>query len=103
MHPLRQIMVVLPISIPFRSFVKRIGGAPLLQLLANPQSPFGGMKPAVLLLEAADPTGSVVVVPMPSKHAMHLIDELQCQILEFLAPGLLIEAKKVTNCESISP
>jgi len=33
----------------------------------------------------------------------NIIDELQCQILEFLAPGLLIKAEKVADRESISP
>jgi hypothetical protein len=36
------------------------------------------MSSAPLFIEAADPTGSVVVVPMASKHTVHLIDELQC-------------------------
>jgi helix-turn-helix protein len=61
------------------------------------------MKPAVFLIEAADPTGSVVVVAMPSEHAVHLIDELQGQVFEFLAFRLLIKAKKVTDRESVSP
>jgi hypothetical protein len=103
MHPLRQIMIVLAVPIPFQSFAKRIAGPPFLQLLAYPQPSFGGMKPAVFLIEAADPTGSVVVVAMPSEHAVHLIDELQGQVFEFLAFRLLIKAKKVTDRESVSP
>jgi hypothetical protein len=96
-------MIVLAIPIPFQTFIKRIADPPFLQLLAYPQPSFGGMQSAVLLIEATDPTGSVVIAAVPSKHAMHLIDELQYQILEFLAPGLLIEAKKVTDRESIGP
>jgi hypothetical protein len=61
------------------------------------------MESAFLLIKAADPTGSVIIVPMPSKHPMHLTDELQCQILKFLATGLLIDAKKVRDRKSIGP
>jgi hypothetical protein len=61
------------------------------------------MQSAALFIEATDPTGPVIVVPVPPKHAVHLIDKLQCQILEFLAPSLLMEAEKVTDCESVGP
>jgi hypothetical protein len=63
----------------------------------------GGVLPALLLIKATDSTGPRVVAPMPSEHAVHLIDELQSQILEFFAPGLLIKAKKVADRESIGP
>jgi hypothetical protein len=61
------------------------------------------MQSAVLLIEAADPTGSMIIAPVPSEHVMHLVNELQGQIFEFLFPGLLIEAEKVTDCEGIGP
>ena len=35
------------------------------------------MQSAVLLFKAANPTGAKVVVPVPSEHAVHLIDKLQ--------------------------
>jgi helix-turn-helix protein len=61
------------------------------------------MKPAVLLIKAADPASSMVIVPVPSEDTVHLIDELQGQVFEFLAFRLLIKAKKVTDRESVSP
>jgi hypothetical protein len=61
------------------------------------------MQASVPLIKAADPTGSGVVMTVPSEHAMHLIDELQCQLLEFFAPGLLIETEKVADRESVGP
>jgi hypothetical protein len=61
------------------------------------------MQLGVLLIKATDPTGSGVVVPVTSQHAVYLIDEPQCQILEFLAPCLLIKAEKVADRESVGP
>jgi len=48
------------------------------------------MLPALFLIEAADPAGPRVVFAVAAEYVVDLINELQCQILEFLVPGLLI-------------
>ena len=96
-------MVVLPVPIPFQTFVEGLAGPPFLQLLAYPQPAYRGMQTALLLIKAADPPGSGIVVPVPSERPVHLIDELQSQILEFVVPRLLVKAQKVTDREGVGP
>jgi hypothetical protein len=38
-----------------------------------------------------------------AEDVVDLINELQCQILEFLGPGLLIKAEKVADCKCVGP
>jgi hypothetical protein len=103
MHPFREIMIVLPIPVPFQIFVKRDGGPTLLQLFAYPQSPSGRVLPSLFLIEAADPAGPRVVSAVAAEDVVDLIDELQCQILEFLVPSLLIKAEKVADRKRVRP
>jgi hypothetical protein len=61
------------------------------------------MLPPLFLVKAADPPGPGVVVPVPPEHAVHLIDELQCQSHEFFAPCFPIKTEKIAHRESIGP
>jgi hypothetical protein len=61
------------------------------------------MQPPALFIKTANPAGSGVVGPVPSEHAVHLIDELQHQTLEIVSSGLLIKPEKVADRKSVGP
>jgi hypothetical protein len=63
----------------------------------------GGVLAALLFIETADPAGPWVIFAVAAECVVNLINELQCQILEFLAPDLLIKAEKVADREGIGP
>jgi hypothetical protein len=96
-------MIVLAVPVPFEIFVKRLTGSTFLQLLAYPQAPSGRMFLSLFLIEAADPAGPRVVSAVAAECVVDLVNELQCQILEFLAPGRLIEAEKVADRICVRP
>jgi hypothetical protein len=96
-------MIVLPIPVPFQTFVKRNGGSTFLQLFAYPQSPSGRVLPSLFLIEAADPAGPRVVCSVAAEDVVDLVHELQCQIFEFVVPGLLIKAEKIADRKCVRP
>ncbi len=87
-HPLGQVMVVLPVPIPLQALVKGFAELAFIQLLTDPQAPHGRVQPAFLLIEAADPSTSRVIIAVPTENAMHLIHQLQCEISVPFFPGL---------------
>src|SRR4030042_4984164 len=103
MHPFRQVMIILPILVPLQAFVKGITKSPFVQFLTDPQSSLDGVLPSLLFIEAAYPASPWVVFAVAAECLVNLIHEPQCQMLEFLAPGLLIKAEKVADRESIGP
>ncbi|VVB70228.1 Uncharacterised protein [uncultured archaeon] len=49
-HPLRQVMVVLSILVPFQALIRRLIGFAFVQLLSNPKAPHSRMLLSLLLI-----------------------------------------------------
>jgi hypothetical protein len=58
---------------------------------------------ALLLIEAANPAGSWIVITVLTKDVMNLIDESQCETSVFFITRLAIKIQKVANGKSIGP
>jgi hypothetical protein len=80
MHPLGQVVEVLPVSLPFQGGVIELVGGSLIQCFADPQTASGGVPLAPLLLQPADPTATGVVLPVFPQHTMDLIDQAQREV-----------------------
>jgi hypothetical protein len=96
-------MKVLAVPVPFEAFVEGLGGFALLTLFAYPQSACGWMESGFLSIKAADPAGSLVILPVSSERRMYLPDELQRQILEPPVTRFPVKTQKVADCEGIGP
>src|SRR5690606_17473949 len=66
-HPLRQVVEVLPVAIPLGALVVRRAGRPLGKPLADAQPARGRVTLALLLGEAADPARAPVVRAVASE------------------------------------
>jgi hypothetical protein len=58
---------------------------------------------ALPLIEAADPTGSRVVFPVPAEYVMNLVDQAQCEMLVFFVARLTIKLQEVADGKSVGP
>jgi hypothetical protein len=96
-------VIILPVTIPFKLLIKGIIGAPFVQFFANPQSSHGGVQFPFLLIEAADSALSPIVVTMPSKNLMDLIDKQECKFFVFFIIRLPIQPQEIANRKSIGP
>ena len=76
-HPLGQVMVVLPVLVPLQTLIGRLVGPAFVQLLSDAQTPHGRMALPLLLIKAADPAVSGVVITVPAQGVMHLAYESQ--------------------------
>jgi hypothetical protein len=61
------------------------------------------MQAAFLFTESAYPAGSWVIVTMTSEHEMHLMDEVQCEILVLFIACLKMKSQKVADGKSVRP
>ena len=66
MHPFGQIVVILPVSVPFQILVKRLVRSAFIQRLADTQAPAGGMLFSFFSTQTADPAGPGVILPVPA-------------------------------------
>jgi len=102
-HPFGEVVIILPVTIPFKLLIKGIIGAPVVHFLANPQSPHSGVQFPFLLIEAADPALSPVVVTVPSKNVMDPIDKQECKFFVLFIIRLPIQPQEIANRKSIGP
>jgi hypothetical protein len=103
MHPLRQVMVVLPVTVPFPLLVIWLGNLSLGEGFSNPQPSSCWMQLTFLPGKAADPPGPGVIATVPAKGMMHLIYKPQGQ---FPVAGVVSLPEKfeiVANSERIRP
>jgi hypothetical protein len=61
------------------------------------------MESGFLFIEAADPAGSPVILPVSSERRMYLADELQRHILEAPVTRFLVKTQKVADREGVGP
>jgi hypothetical protein len=80
MHPLRQVVVVLPVLVPFQALIWRLVGLALVQSLPDPKAPGCRMPLSFQIVEAADPALSRVIIAVPTKGVVHLVNEAQAEI-----------------------
>ena len=74
-HPLREVVVVLAVLVPFQTLIGRLVGLTFVQLFSDPQAPSGRVQLTLLLIQAADPAASWIIVAVPTEGMMHLIDQ----------------------------
>jgi len=103
MHPFGQVMVILPILIPFQTLIRRLIWLALIQLLSNAKTTYCWMLFTLLRIEATDPALSWVVTSVFAEEVMYLINELQGKIQMGFVIGLAVEFKIVADCERIRP
>lgn len=77
MHPLRQVMVVLPVPPPFQPFVERLIGPSFGKRFSDPEGAPGRVRLALLIGKTADPPGPRVVVAVPAEGMVYLVDEAE--------------------------
>jgi hypothetical protein len=68
-------MVILAVLIPFQAIIGRLIGLTFVQLLSDPQSQSGGVQLTFLLIQAAYPAASWVIIAVPAEGMVHLIDQ----------------------------
>ncbi len=102
-HPLRQVVIVLSVPVPFQTLINVFIRSPFCQILAYPQSTARGMKLSLFVIKPAEPTGSAIVGTVFPERAVHLIHKLQRHLLESLFAGFPVKSQKIANCESVSP
>ncbi len=75
MHPFGQVMVVLPVPLPFQPVIKEIVGPAFIQFLTDPEPACGWVPSALRLTEAAYPARTWIIGAVPAKDVVDLIDE----------------------------
>ncbi len=103
MHPLRQVMEILPVAVPFQALVERLVLSAFGKLLSDPQAPFCRVHLTFLSGKAADPAGPRVVVPVTAKDVVHLVNETQSQIPVCLVMRLAEKFEVVAHRKRIRP
>ena len=96
-------MVILTVAFPLEGLVKRLCRASLAQFLADSQASPGGVSPAFLFTETADPAGSRVIRAMAAQRVMNLIDEPQGKLAEFIITCQALEFQKVADRVGVCP
>jgi hypothetical protein len=74
-HPLRQIVEVLPVALPLEALVERLVRRTLRELLADPQAAAGRVKLAFVVGETADPAAAAIVGTVPAEQVVHAIHQ----------------------------
>jgi len=103
MHPLGEVVVVLPVPVPLQTLVKRFFGAALGEGLPDPQSPAGRVQGAFAAAQAADPAGPMVIASVTAEDAMHLIDEVRRESPEALLSRPAKQFQEVADGKRIGP
>jgi hypothetical protein len=103
MHPLRQVVIVLPIAIPFQLFIVGFIGPALVHSLADSQPAARGVCFSLFLTETADPAYPWVVFAVPSEDVVNLIDETQGELFITLVARLLVKGEEIADGERVCP
>jgi hypothetical protein len=96
-------MIVLSVTVPFQTFIEGLLRSPFVQFLADPQSPYRGLRPTFLVVKAADPTRTRGICAVAAECGMHLIDEEQCEMPVVFIACLAIKPKEIAHCEGVGP
>ena len=103
MHPLGQVVVVLPVLIPFQALVGRFVRPPFVQPLADPQAAPRRVQLALGFVQSADPAAAGIIGTVAAKDVMHLVDELQGEITPHPVIGLSEQFQQVAERKGIRP
>jgi len=103
MHPFCQVVVVLPIPVPFEPLIERFARHAFVQFFPNPEAPNGRMQFALLLMQAADPAFPRVVFTVPAEDMVHLVDKAQCKVPVCCIICPVIQFKVVAYRKRIRP
>jgi hypothetical protein len=96
-------MVLLSIPIPLQSFVIVFIGPPLVQLLPDPQPPFGWVESTLPVIKAADPARSRVVFTVAAKYGVDLIHEAQGEMGIGFIVCLLRKPEEIAEGKCVGP
>jgi hypothetical protein len=103
MHPLREVVEILAIPIPFLSVVRMLPGGAFVQSFADTQSAGRWMQAPLHFIEPADPARKRVVVCVPAKGLVNLLDQLQRKIEKRRVPGYFEQRKEIPDCKGVRP
>ena len=103
LHTFREIVEVLPVTIPLEPLVERLVGSALRQRLADAQATTRGVSVSRSAGQPADPTGAVVVGAMATEDVMHMTDQLERQLRKARIPRLAGESQEIADGERIGP
>ena len=73
-HPFGQIVKILTVPIPLQSFINDLIGTALFQRLADPETAQCRVAASRLLIEAADPALTTLIMAKTAKNQMNLFD-----------------------------
>ena len=73
-HPFGEIVKILTVPIPLQPFVERFICTPLFKRFADPQAAGRWMTASSLLVESTNPATSDIVIAIPPKHSVYLVD-----------------------------
>src|SRR5512139_2314465 len=74
MHPFCQVVVVLPVLVPFKPLIERFPRHPFLLLLPDPETPDCRMQFTLLFTKTADPALPLVITSVPAEEMVNLVD-----------------------------
>ena len=102
-HPLRQVVIVLPIPLPLQPSIVWLLGSPLGKRLAYAKTPGGRPLPPLLLAQAAYPARPFIVRAEPPQGEVHLFDEPQSQFKVRFVLAVAVPAKIVAYRVRVGP
>ena len=98
-HPARQIMEVLPVTVPFQTVVEGLAGSAFGKLLADAQAACGRMRRR----GAVEPAAAGIILAMPAQRLMDELDEAEGQARVTVVPGPARDRKQVADRERVRP
>jgi hypothetical protein len=102
-YPFGQVVEVLTVPIPLQQFVERLICTPLFKGFADPQTAGRWMTASSLLVESTNPATADIVIAIPPKHPVYLVDQLRCATPILLIARPLEQLKEVANRECVCP
>jgi len=103
MHPFRQIVEILTVPIPLKTFVNCFVNATLPVEFTDPEAAQSGMTAPTLLIESTDPASAHIVITISPKNLLNLFYELYCVASISPLGRLLEQFEKVADREGVSP
>jgi hypothetical protein len=103
MHPLCQIVIILPVLVPFPLLVKRFVYPAFGESFSNPQTSQSRMNLPSPGRESTDPAGTVLVVAVPAQRMMDLINETQGKFPVYFVMSLPEKSDVVAHGKCVGP